>query len=79
MLTIRGLTVRYGGVTAVSDVDLEVASGEIVGLIGPNGAGKTTAIDAISGFAAADGSVRLGDAEISSLKPHLRVSQGLGR
>ncbi|MFJ6132079.1 branched-chain amino acid ABC transporter permease/ATP-binding protein [Janibacter terrae] len=79
LLTVRGLTIRYGGVTAVSGVDLEVREGEIVGLIGPNGAGKTTAIDAISGFATAEGAVRLGDTDLSGLKPHRRVAQGLGR
>src|SRR5258708_5186824 len=50
ILRLQGLTVRYGGVTAVNGVDLEVAAGEIVGLIGPNGAGKTSLIDAVSGF-----------------------------
>jgi ABC-type branched-subunit amino acid transport system ATPase component len=42
LLDVRGLTKRFGGLTAVSAFDLTVAAGEIVGLIGPNGAGKTT-------------------------------------
>ena len=49
-LEVRGLTVRFGGTTALSDLDLVVEPGEIVGLIGPNGAGKSTAIEAITGF-----------------------------
>jgi branched-chain amino acid transport system ATP-binding protein len=50
VLELRDLTVRYGGTTAVSELDLEVAAGEIVGLIGPNGAGKSTVIAAIAGL-----------------------------
>jgi ABC-type branched-subunit amino acid transport system ATPase component/branched-subunit amino acid ABC-type transport system permease component len=79
LLTITGLSVHYGGVTAVDGVDLEVRAGEIIGLIGPNGAGKTTAIDAISGFAPAQGSVALAGRELRRLKPHERVRAGLGR
>ena len=56
----KSLTVRYGGVIAVSDVSFSVRPGQIVGLIGPNGAGKTSAIDAITGFTrAATGNVLL--------------------
>ena len=58
-LDVQHLTVRYGGVVAVSDVSLHVDAGTVVGLIGPNGAGKTSVIDAVTGFARADGSVRL--------------------
>jgi len=78
-LEVRGLTVRYGGVVACRDVDLVVAPGTVVGLIGPNGAGKTTVIDAITGFAAATGSVRLGSRELSGLPTHERVRHGLAR
>ena len=59
VLEVDGLTVRYGGVVAVDDVALRVPAGGIVGLIGPNGAGKTSAIDAITGFARAEGTVAL--------------------
>ena len=50
LLETRGLTVRYGGLAANSDIDVTVEPGTLVGLIGPNGAGKTTFIDAITGF-----------------------------
>jgi sulfate-transporting ATPase len=76
---VKGLTVNYGGVIAVSDVSLRVPAGGIIGLIGPNGAGKTSAIDAISGFAASQGSVLLGGNRIDGLPAHQRVRRGLGR
>ena len=46
----EGLTVRFGGLTAVDHLDFEIRQGEILSLIGPNGAGKTTAFNAITGF-----------------------------
>lgn len=79
VLEVDGLSVRYGGVTAVDTVALRVPRGGIVGLIGPNGAGKTSAIDAITGFAKSTGSVTLDDARIDGLKPHQRVRRGLAR
>jgi ABC-type branched-subunit amino acid transport system ATPase component len=80
MLTISGLTVRFGGLLAVDDLTLSVAEGTVVGLIGPNGAGKSTAINAISGFVKpASGSIRLRDTELLKLKPHQRARKGLGR
>ncbi len=79
ILSIRDVTVRYGAVTAVRDVGFDVRAGEIVGLIGPNGAGKTTLIDAISGFAHADGTVSLDGESIDGLAPHRRSRAGLGR
>ncbi|MGO4256404.1 ABC transporter permease subunit [Marmoricola sp. RAF53] len=78
-LSVRGVTVRYGGVVAVRDVGFDVARGSIVGLIGPNGAGKTTLIDAISGFAPAAGSVYLGAEEIDDLPPYRRSRAGMTR
>lgn len=54
VLSVRGLTRRYGGVTAVDGVSFAVAAGEVLGLLGPNGAGKTSMVDAILGLARAD-------------------------
>ena len=79
-LTVERLTVRYGAVTAVAEVSLEVAPGEIVGLIGPNGAGKTTLIDAVSGFTAGSGgTVRLGGQDITGWGVSRRARAGLSR
>jgi branched-chain amino acid transport system ATP-binding protein len=64
------LTVQFGGVLALSEVDLEVQPGQILGLIGPNGAGKTTLLNAATGFQRpTSGRVLLGDVEISSWSP----------
>ena len=80
VLEVRDLTVRFGGVVAVSDVSFEVHPGEVVGLIGPNGAGKTTIIDAITGFVRpTTGSIVLDDVAIESLGPSRRARAGIGR
>ncbi|CRK52786.1 conserved membrane hypothetical protein [Rhodococcus sp. RD6.2] len=79
-LTVRGLGVRFGGVTAVDGVDLTVQPGQVVGLIGPNGAGKTTVIDAITGFVApAAGRVELGADDVTGWSTARRSRAGLRR
>jgi ABC-type branched-subunit amino acid transport system ATPase component/predicted MFS family arabinose efflux permease len=79
-LEARGLSVRFGGIQAVSDVTLLVAPAEIVGVIGPNGAGKTTLLDLISGFTRAEsGVVRLGGIDVTRFGPDRRARLGLGR
>lgn len=78
-LSVRGATVRYGGVLAVSDVDLDVAPGEIVGLIGPNGAGKTSFIDGVLGFTPRAGEVTIDGRVISRSRPHRIARLGLER
>jgi ABC-type branched-subunit amino acid transport system ATPase component/ABC-type branched-subunit amino acid transport system permease subunit len=79
LLSLHDVRVAYGGVIAVENLTFDVAEGTIVGLIGPNGAGKTTLLDAISGFASASGSIRLGGRELGRLPPHRRIRAGLGR
>jgi branched-chain amino acid transport system ATP-binding protein len=79
VLRATGVSVNFGGVRAVVDVDLEVREGQLVGLIGPNGAGKTTFIDAISGFVASRGRVELDGADLMGLRPHARARRGLAR
>jgi ABC-type branched-subunit amino acid transport system ATPase component/ABC-type branched-subunit amino acid transport system permease subunit len=79
-LTLRGVRKRYGGITAVDDVHLEIFPGEIVGLIGPNGAGKTTLFDVIAGLTPADaGSVSLDGTDVSAWSAPTRARAGLGR
>jgi ABC-type branched-subunit amino acid transport system ATPase component/ABC-type branched-subunit amino acid transport system permease subunit len=80
VLEARGLAKHFGGVHAVTDVDLEVRSGEILGLIGPNGAGKTTTFEILSGFTRPDqGRVLLGGEDVSLLGPEARAQLGLVR
>jgi branched-chain amino acid transport system ATP-binding protein len=78
-LAAREVSVRYGGVRALSNVSLEVPEGKIVGLIGPNGAGKTTLVDAITGFVSCEGRVEIAGEDVTRLKPHARARRGLGR
>ncbi len=71
---------RFGGLTAVSDLNLTVADGEIVGLIGPNGAGKTTAFNMITGvYKPTEGNVTYDGVDISRLPPHKITALGLAR
>jgi branched-chain amino acid transport system ATP-binding protein len=79
VLRATGLSVSFGGVHALSAVDLKVGPGRLVGLIGPNGAGKTTFIDAISGFVRCRGRVELDGRDLSSAPPHARARRGLAR
>jgi branched-chain amino acid transport system permease protein len=79
-LATRGLTVSYGAVIALTDVDLTVPEGAVVGLIGPNGAGKSTLIDAVAGFLPAyTGCVELGGHPIDDQPAHVRARNGIRR
>lgn len=84
-LRVRGLGVRFGGLQALADVDLEVADGEVVGLIGPNGAGKTTLFNAVCALVRPQtGSIELAGAPAPARPERLRAAgvartlQGLG-
>ena len=89
VLSVRDLSVRFGGVRAVNHVNFDLHAGEILGFIGPNGAGKTTIFDLVSGFVTpTTGSVHLhpgtaagqGDlTDVTDLCPHGRARLGLGR
>jgi branched-chain amino acid transport system ATP-binding protein len=80
LLEARGVTVRFGGLVAVSSVNLQIPAGGIVGLIGPNGAGKTTLFNVIAGFyRPADGRVLFHDRDITGRKPHEVAALGIAR
>ena len=80
LLDVAGLRVTYGGVVAVSDVDLQVPEGTVFGLIGPNGAGKTSMVDALTGYIKpAAGRIVFDGRDISRLRPYRRARLGLAR
>ena len=79
VLQAVGLSVRFGGVRAVENVDVTVEEGQLVGLIGPNGAGKTTFVDAITGFVRSTGRVELDGSDLTGMAPHVRARRGLAR
>ncbi len=77
LLQIAGLTVRFGGLTAVETLDLSVAAASLHGLIGPNGAGKTTAFNLITGAVRRSaGAISLDGARIETLPPTQGLSAG---
>ena len=79
-LTIEHITVHFGGLVAISDMNFVVNEGEVVSLIGPNGAGKTTAFNVITGFLQpSHGHVSYRGASLNNLKPHEVTSLGLAR
>jgi len=79
-LSVEHVTVRFGGLVAVSDLNFTVTESEIVGLIGPNGAGKTTAFNVITGFLRpSQGAVRYRGKSLNGLKPHEVAALGLVR
>ncbi|WP_295102498.1 ATP-binding cassette domain-containing protein [uncultured Microbacterium sp.] len=80
VLTVDGLTVQFGALTALDDVSFQVPAASIMGLIGPNGAGKSTFVDAISGFLPKHGGrVLLGHRDLAGLSPTRRARLGLRR
>lgn len=80
ILTISGLTKRFGGLTAVNAASFSLTKGEIVGLLGPNGSGKTTVLNMISGhLAPSGGTIALNGKTISGLAPNRIALKGVAR
>src|SRR5262245_66594926 len=80
LLSVTGITKRFGGIEALAGCTLSVREGSITGLIGPNGAGKTTLFNVISGLTRADGGeIRLGGDRIHGLSAHGIARRGLAR
>ena len=80
LLALERVTMQFGGLKAVAELDLALAPGELVGLIGPNGAGKTTVFNVVTGvYRPTAGTVRFADAVISGLKPHAIAHRGITR
>ena len=79
-LRTSGLTKRFGGLVAVSDVTFGLSRGEILGVIGPNGAGKTTFINLVSGiYPPTSGTIHFNDRDITQVPAHVRASMGIAR
>ncbi|WP_243360220.1 ABC transporter ATP-binding protein [Fundidesulfovibrio terrae] len=80
ILEISGLTKHFGGLTAIHDLDLHIAKGEILGLIGPNGAGKSTMFNCVAGvFPPSTGDIRFKGESIAGKKPWDLCAMGLAR
>jgi branched-chain amino acid transport system ATP-binding protein len=80
LLSIRGVSKRFGGLQAVDDVSFDVAPGTIKALIGPNGAGKTTLFNLVSGVMPPDaGEIRFDGAPVQGLAPHKIAARGMSR
>jgi branched-chain amino acid transport system ATP-binding protein len=80
LLNLEKVTIRFGGLTAVSELDLSIGDHELVGLIGPNGAGKTTAFNLITGvYQPTAGEISFAETPTTNLKPHQLASRGIAR
>jgi len=80
VLDVKGLTMRFGGLTAVSDFNLTLQKGELVGLIGPNGSGKTTVFNMITGFyKPTQGQIIVNDRDVTGLRPDQVTALGTAR
>ena len=80
LLVVDDVAVRFGGVAALSGVNLHVEAGRVTGLIGPNGAGKTTLFNVVSGLQPPDrGAVRFGGKDLAGQAPHQRARLGIAR
>jgi branched-chain amino acid transport system ATP-binding protein len=80
LLQLNQVTIRFGGLTAVSELSLSIGSDELIGLIGPNGAGKTTAFNLITGvYQPTSGAIQFGAQATGGLKPHQLTKLGIAR
>jgi branched-chain amino acid transport system ATP-binding protein len=80
ILEAKNVTIRFGGLTAVSNFDLTINQGELVGLIGPNGAGKTTIFNMLTGvYKPSDGEIRVSGQPTTDFKPYQITALGLAR
>jgi branched-chain amino acid transport system ATP-binding protein len=80
LLEVDHVTLRFGGVVALNDVNFEIRRGEILGLIGPNGAGKTTCFNAMTGvYTPTSGTIRFKGTEIAGIKSHKINQMGIAR
>ncbi len=80
LLSAEHVSIRFGGLTALSDFSLAIHKGDLVGLIGPNGAGKTTAFNVLTGvYRPTGGEVKVGGERINGLRPHRINRLGLAR
>ncbi|WP_433803759.1 ABC transporter ATP-binding protein [Actinomycetospora sp. CA-084318] len=80
LLAVDGLTVRFGGLTALDDVSFDVRRGEILGLIGPNGAGKTTCFNIVTGvYRPTEGDIRLEGQSLAKMKRYKIIQAGVAR
>ncbi|BCS89846.1 ABC transporter ATP-binding protein [Pseudodesulfovibrio sediminis] len=80
IMETKGLTRRFGGLTAVDNVDMVMKQGELVGLIGPNGAGKSTFFNCLTGFyPPSEGEVKFMGKPITGIKPYQVAKLGIGR
>ncbi|HBP65690.1 MAG TPA: high-affinity branched-chain amino acid ABC transporter ATP-binding protein LivG, partial [Desulfosporosinus sp.] len=80
LLKIEKLSKSFGGLKAVSNLDIEITQGELIGLIGPNGAGKTTVFNILTGvYEKTEGTMTFMDKDVSGLKPYQVTQRGMAR
>ena len=80
LLDLQKCTIRFGGLTAVSALDLQIGERDLIGLIGPNGAGKTTVFNIVTGvYRPTDGSITFENKSIAGLKPNVIAGRGIAR
>jgi branched-chain amino acid transport system ATP-binding protein len=80
VLSAKGISLSFGGIKALMDVDMEIRKGEIFALIGPNGAGKTSLFNCVNGFyRPQEGSIYFEGKEITNLPSYKRAELGIGR